>query len=65
MGSGPSEMDVDGWSHILLPKRFGESSSDLCQTLARVAKKFSTEDKYVPLEAFSVCHLIPLARTLA
>ena len=28
--SGPSGLDADGWKRILLPKNFGESSSDLC-----------------------------------
>lgn len=57
--SGPSGMDEDGWRHILLLKRFGESFSDLCQTLAKVAKKFTTENKSLSLEAFLACRLIP------
>ena len=59
-GSGPSGMDADGWRRILLSKYFGESSSDLCKTLANVAKKLSTEDKSLSLEAFLACRLIPL-----
>ena len=43
-GSGPSGLDADGWKRILLSKNFGESSSDLCQTLAKVSKKLCTEE---------------------
>ena len=33
---GPSGLDADGWTRILLSKNFGESSSDLCQKLAKI-----------------------------
>lgn len=39
--SGPSGMDADCWRHILLSKRFRESSSNF---LAKVVKKLTTED---------------------
>ena len=38
-------MDADGWRHMLLSKRFGESSSDLWQTHAKVAKNLSIENE--------------------
>ena len=58
-GSGPSGLDADGWKRILLSKSFGESSSDLCQTLAKVTKKLCTEELSTSLEGFLACRLIP------
>ena len=37
-GSGPSGMDADGWRRILVSNSFGKSSSDLCQSIAQLAK---------------------------
>ena len=59
-GSGPSGLNGDGWKRILLSKNFGESSSDLCQTLAKVTKKLCTEELPTSLEGFLACRLIPL-----
>ena len=44
----------------MLSKNFGESSSDLCQTLAKVTKKLCTEELSASLEGFLACRLIPL-----
>ena len=59
-GSGPSGFDADSWKRILLWKNFGESFSDLCQTLTKVTKKLCTEELSFSLEEFRACQLIPL-----
>ena len=59
-GSGPSGLDANGGKRILLSKNFGESSSDLCQTLAKVTQKLCTEELSTSLEGFLACRLIPL-----
>ena len=59
-GSSPSGLNGDGWKRILLSKNFGESSSDLCQTLAKVTKKLCAEELPTSLEGFLACRLIPL-----
>ena len=60
-GSGPSGMDADGWRRILVSNSFGKSSSDLCQSIAQLAKKLCTEEQNdASLEAFLACRLIPL-----
>ena len=61
-GSGHSGLDADGWKRILLSKNFGESSSDLCQTLTKVIKKHWTEQLSTSLEGFLACQLIPLKK---
>lgn len=38
-GSGPSNLDADGWKRMLLSKSFDESFDGLCQSIARVARK--------------------------
>ena len=43
-GSGPSGMDADAWRKVILSKSFGESSNDFCSALAKVTKKFCTEN---------------------
>ena len=61
-GSGHSGLDADGWKRILLSKNFGESSSDLRQTLTKVIKKHWTEQLSTSLEGFLACQLIPLKK---
>ncbi len=61
--AGPSSMDADGWRRILTSAAFGTKSLDLCDSLARMAKKICTKrfcgvDN--SLEAFPACKLIPL-----
>ena len=51
-GSGPSGIDADGCRRILLSKYFDESFSDLCKTLANVAKKLSTKINLYHLKPF-------------
>ena len=64
-GSGPSSLDADGWKRILLSENFGESSSDLCQTLAKVTKNLCTDKLSTSLEGFLACRLIPLNKNPA
>ena len=46
-----------------MAKQFGNSSIDLCTTIAEVIKKQCTADNLSPsLEDFLVCHLIPLGK---
>ena len=60
-GSGPSNLDSDGWRRILLSNSFGDSSENLCQALARVTKKLCRdEDLSSTLEPLLSCRLIPL-----
>ena len=62
-GSGPSNLDADGWRRILLSNCFGDSSANLCQAIASVSRKLCTQDcKYT--EAFLACRLIPLNKNL-
>ena len=60
-GSGPSAMDAEGWRRILTSKQFGNSSSDLCKAIVRMAQKLCTaEDHNESPEAFVAYILIPL-----
>ena len=43
-GSGPSEIDGEGWCRILTSKNFGSSSTDLCKTIVEIAKKMCAEE---------------------
>ena len=62
-GSGLSGLDVDGWCRILASNCFGDSSADLCRTIASFTRKLCSE-KLDPfsLEAFLACQLIPLGK---
>jgi len=61
--SGPSNMDSDGWRRMLLSKSFGESSDDLCNAIASVARKMCTEEvKDASLEALLAARLSPLVK---
>ena len=54
-------MDSDGWQRILCSESFTSASVDLCEAIARLAKKLST--KLVdpePLSSYIACRLIPL-----
>ena len=50
--SGPSEVDGDGWRHILLSEHLRKPSSDHFETLAKFAKKILAAEKSVSLELF-------------
>ena len=47
-------------SEFCYQRNFGDSSLDLCQTLAKVTKKLCTEELSTSLEGFLACRLIPL-----
>ena len=60
-GSGPSNMDADGWRRMILSNSFGESSNDLCKAIALVARKMCTDEvNDSSLEALLAARLIPL-----
>ena len=66
-GSGPSGLDADGWTKILVSKSYGTINAALRRAFANVIKKICTEKLPVdttkdetPLEAFLACRLIPL-----
>ena len=40
--SGPSGMDTNAWRRILVSKSFGQSSKDLCSSIAKMAKTMCT-----------------------
>ena len=41
---GPTLIDADGWRHILCSRSFGNSSTDLCDAIAELAKKLCRDD---------------------
>ena len=60
-GSGPSEMDADGWRKPLTSKVYGDCGVDLRTALANFTKRMCREDVCDDsLEAFISCRLIPL-----
>ena len=62
VGAGPSGLDDDGWKRIFTSNQFGDSTDDLCKTLAEVIKKLcAVEHQSTSLEAF-FCESIDLPR---
>ena len=60
-GSGPSGMGANCWKRILTSRKFAESSTDLCTTIANMIKKLCIDkDLANTLEAFLSCCLVPL-----
>ena len=61
---GPTQVDADGWKHILCSKSYGKSSEVLCQSIADMAKRLCTEevDPGMLNELLS-CRLIPLNKS--
>ena len=61
-GSGPSDLDADGWRRMLTSREFGTSSTDLRKTFAQLIKRLCIEEleTTTSLEAFTACRLIPL-----
>lgn len=53
-GSGPSDMEYDGWPRILASNNFGTSSSDLRKAFPNVTKKLCTDLFFsiLPRESF-------------
>ncbi|MCH2405735.1 MAG: hypothetical protein MK200_06040, partial [Nitrosopumilus sp.] len=60
--AGPSLMDADEWKRIIGSKLYGTMGTDLCKSIARLAKILSTEELKDPksLTALMACRLIPL-----
>ena len=58
---GPTQMDADGWRHILCSKSYGKASVDLCESIANLAKKLCREEIHPDsLNELVACRLIPL-----
>ena len=60
--AGPSNFDANNWRDILVSRRYGKCSSDLCDAIARMAKVVATENLSGGgvLSALMACRLIPL-----
>ena len=60
--AGPSQMDADDWRRILGSKLFGTDGSDLCKSIARLAKILCTSKLSNPssISGLMACRLIPL-----
>ena len=57
-------MDADGWRRILTFNSFGQSSTNICMALVKVAKKLCVESNQTnSIEAFLAGRLIPLDKT--
>ena len=60
-GSGPSGMDSEGWRRILTTRQFGQHSTDLCTSLAQMAKSLcATLHTPKSIEPLLASRLIPL-----
>ena len=60
-GSGPSGMDADGLRRIFTSNSFGQNPTNICISLANVAKKLCVESDQIGfLEALLARRLIPL-----
>ena len=58
---GPTLIDSDGWKHILCSKSYGNASTELCDTIADLAKKLCRESIHPDsLHEFIANRLIPL-----
>ena len=59
--AGPSGLDSDGWKRILCSKQFGTKSMELCESLARLTIRLSTQNvDPTILKPFTACRLVPL-----
>ena len=64
--AGPSNLDAEGWRRILVSKSFGNSNTDLCKALARMATALCIEEKCFEgrsIDALLACRLIPLDKS--
>ena len=58
---GPTLIDADGWKHILCSRSFGNTSQDLCDAIAELAKKLCRDNIHPDtLHEFVANRLIPL-----
>ena len=60
--AGPSNFDANNWKDMLGSRKYGNSSSDLCAAVAKMAKIVATENLsgVGVLSALMACRLIPL-----
>ena len=60
--AGPSNFDANDWRNLIASKRHGNSNSDLCAAIAKMAKVVATENLGGEgvLSALMACRLIPL-----
>ena len=60
--AGPSNFDANDWRNLIGSRNYGESSTDLCTAIAKMAKVVATEDLTGEnvLSALMACRLIPL-----
>ena len=59
---GPSMLSADDWSNMLVSQQYGTEGTDLCKTIARLARLLCVEKFAYPnsLSALLECRLIPL-----
>jgi len=58
---GPTQLDADGWKHILCSKAYGKLSFQLCGAVAELSKRLCTEEVNPNcLNEFVACRLVPL-----
>ena len=67
--AGPSGMDADSWSRILISKNFGNTGNELRTAIAKMTRKLCTREVgLIPdtnrssIEAYTSCRLIPLQK---
>ena len=59
--AGPSGLDSDGWKSLRCSKQFGKKTGELCDAIALMARRLSTE--YLDpatLKPYIACRLVPL-----
>ena len=62
---GPTLVDTDTWKDLLCSKAFGNASTELCQSIADLAKLMCTEEVHPDsLIEFNSCRLVPLDKGL-
>ena len=58
---GPTQIDADGWRHILCCKSYGKYSTQLCEAIAAFARIMATQEVNADcLREFTACRLVPL-----
>ena len=62
--AGPSGADAELWLHILCTKQLKKKPLELCDTIAKCAKRMATSFiDPAHLEAFTACRLVPLNKS--
>ena len=60
--AGPSGLDADGWSRILMSRNFGTSREDLKKAIVDMTKRLYQDNTVKHLEPLLACRLIPLEK---